>query len=605
MSTNGTPNHRRILVIDDNTAIHADFRKILAQNSAADSEMDDAAAGLFGDAAMPSRKPDFELSSASQGQEGLAVVQEGVRSGRPFEMAFVDVRMPPGWDGVETTAHLWEADPDLQVVICTAYSDFSWGEMMERLDAADRLVILKKPFDSVEVLQLASALTQKYHLLQQVHHHLHDLEETVRKRTAEVEKNAEDFRLITENTADLIATLDAQGGWLYRSPSYERMLGYPREELAAAPAFSLVHPEDLDRVRATLREVLANGARQVLEYRARHRDGSWRNLEAHTAPFRKSNGAVESVLTVARDVTNRKRAEEERRLMEVQLRQAQKLESIGQLAAGIAHEINTPTQYVGDNTRFLQDAFASIAQVFKNYDELLLAAKNNSATPELIARVEASLATSDLAYLFEQIPAAIKETLEGIERVTKIVRAMKEFSHPGGKEKAAADLNKAIETTTTVARNEWKYVADLDLDLDPALPPVPCYLGEFNQCILNLVVNAAHAIGDAVEKQPGAKGRITIRTRREGGFVEVRVGDTGTGIPAAARPRIFEPFFTTKAVGKGTGQGLSIVYNTIVKQHGGTATFETETGRGTTFILRLPVHPAAAEGNGKNGEGLK
>jgi signal transduction histidine kinase len=246
---------------------------------------------------------------------------------------------------------------------------------------------------------------------------------------------------------------------------------------------------------------------------------------------------------------------------------------------------------VGDNTRFLQDSFESIASVLQSYEKLLDAAKCNAVTPEMIARLEEHLAASDLGYLFEQVPAAIKETLEGVERVTKIVRAMKEFSHPGGKEKAAADLNKAIETTVTVARNEWKYVCDLELDLDPNLPQVPCFISEFNQCILNLVVNAAHAIADVVRERPGTKGKITVRTRRDGDMAEVRVSDTGTGIPEAVRTRIFEPFFTTKDVGKGTGQGLYIVYSSIVKKHGGSVCFETETGKGTTFILKLPVTP--------------
>jgi signal transduction histidine kinase len=280
--------------------------------------------------------------------------------------------------------------------------------------------------------------------------------------------------------------------------------------------------------------------------------------------------------------------------MEVQLHQAQKLESIGQLAAGIAHEINTPTQYVGDNTRFLKDSFDNIANVLQTYEELFRAVKGNTITPELVARMESALEASDLGYLFEQIPAAIRETLEGVERVSKIVRAMKEFSHPGGREKSPADLNKAIESTVTVARNEWKYVADLVLDLDPELPPVPCFIGEFNQVILNLVVNASHAIGDVVKEHPGTRGAITVRTRRDGDEVEVRVTDTGTGIPEAFRPKIFEPFFTTKNVGKGTGQGLSIVYGSIVKKHGGTVKFETEVGKGTTFILRLPILPRAA-----------
>jgi signal transduction histidine kinase len=166
---------------------------------------------------------------------------------------------------------------------------------------------------------------------------------------------------------------------------------------------------------------------------------------------------------------------------------------------------------------------------------------------------------------------------------------MKEFSHPGGKEKTAADLNRAIESTVTVAHNEWKYVADLKLELDPNLPLVPCFLGEFNQCILNLIVNAAHAIRDVVKLNPGIKGLITVQTRRDGDQVEVRVTDTGPGIPEAVRARIFEPFFTTKGVGQGTGQGLSMIYASIVKRHGGTVTFESEAGHGAVFIIRLPV----------------
>jgi len=297
--------------------------------------------------------------------------------------------------------------------------------------------------------------------------------------------------------------------------------------------------------------------------------------------------------TLLREIEERKRVEFERQLIEVQLRQSQKLESIGQLAAGIAHEINTPTQYVGDNNRFIKDSFTTIIEVLKSHEELLASAKQNAVTPELLARNEEIRTTSDIDYLCTQIPSAIAETLEGVERVSKIVRAMKNFSHPGGKERTESDLNRAIESTAIVARNEWKYVADLKLELKPNLPSVPCFLGEFNQCILNLMVNAAHAIGDAVKSNPGTKGLITVQTNCDGDHVEVRVTDTGAGIPEAVRPKIFEPFFTTKDVGKGTGQGLAMVYGTIVKRHSGTVTFETEVGRGTTFIIRLPLNPKA------------
>jgi PAS domain S-box-containing protein len=314
-------------------------------------------------------------------------------------------------------------------------------------------------------------------------------------------------------------------------------------------------------------------------------------LDLYSSPVIDKDGKYYGRIWTFRDITERKRAEEVRQTMELQLRQSQKLESVGQLAAGIAHEINTPTQYVGDNTRFVKDSFTAILKVLKSHEELLAAARQNTITPELLARQEAVLAASDLDYLYTQIPSALAETLEGVERVSKIVRAMKEFSHPGGKEKTAADLNRAIESTITVAHNEWKYVADLKVELDPGLPLVPCFLGEFNQCILNLVVNAAHAIGDVVKAQPGAKGLITVKTRRDGDLVEVCVTDTGTGIPEAIRLKIFDPFFTTKEVGKGTGQGLAMIYGSIVKRHGGAVTFESKVGQGTTFIIRLPLKP--------------
>ena len=319
------------------------------------------------------------------------------------------------------------------------------------------------------------------------------------------------------------------------------------------------------------------------------RDGTV--VDRYSAPMRGRNNQYFGRIWTFRDITTDKQREVERQRMEVQLRQSQKLESIGQLAAGIAHEINTPTQYVSDNTRFVKDSFAALLKVLISHTALVSALKSNALTPEMLADTERLIEASDLRYLCEQVPLALNETLEGVERVSKIVRAMKEFSHPGGKEKTPADLNKAIESTVTVARNEWKYVADLTLDLEPNLPFVPCFLGEFNQAVLNLVVNAAHAIGDAVKAKPGGKGTITVQSRRAGEQVEVRVTDTGTGIPEAVRSKIFEPFFTTKGVGKGTGQGLAMIYGSIVNRHGGTVTFESEVGQGTTFIIRLPLKP--------------
>jgi signal transduction histidine kinase len=299
--------------------------------------------------------------------------------------------------------------------------------------------------------------------------------------------------------------------------------------------------------------------------------------------------AIEWALREAEDHRKRNRVERERRLMEGQLRQAQKLESIGQLAAGIAHEINTPTQYIGDNTRFLKDAFIDLIEVFQVVEQMVAAGAPPDQVGQLFLQLQQAASRADLGYLALEIPKAIQQSLEGVERVARIVRAMKEFSHPGTEGKAPTDLNKAIESTLTVSRNEWKYVAELVTEFDPVLPAVPCLLGEFNQVILNLVVNAAHAIADVVGDGGKGKGILTVKTRRDGDWAEVRIGDTGTGIPESVRDKIFDPFFTTKGVGKGTGQGLAIAHAVVVEKHGGSITLETEVGRGTTFIIRLPI----------------
>jgi signal transduction histidine kinase len=295
------------------------------------------------------------------------------------------------------------------------------------------------------------------------------------------------------------------------------------------------------------------------------------------------------IQATVRDLTGRKLAEKQRADIEVQLRHAQKLESIGQLAAGIAHEINTPIQYIGDNIRFLQGAFQDVLQLLQHYDRLLEASRNGPVPDSLVAATETARQNADLQFLVSEIPKAIGQSLGGVDRVAKIVRAMKDFSHPGALEKTPTDLNRVIESTITVARNEWKYVADCRTDFDPNLPMIPCLPDEFNQVILNLIINAAHAIADVVGEGGNGMGTITVSTRRLDSQVEVRIQDTGTGIPEKARNKIFDPFFTTKAVGKGTGQGLSIARSVVVDKHGGTIDFETQTGKGTTFIIRLPL----------------
>jgi PAS domain S-box-containing protein len=582
--------------VDDNRAIHDDFRKTLCPTSAGDTAFL-AADKLFKDDKTAQRLPSvkFELDMASQGQEALEMVRQSLADGRPYAMAFMDVRMPPGWDGVETTARIWEVDPALQVVICTAFSDYSLTDMLKRLGRSDRFVILKKPFDPIEAQQLANACTEKWFLLQQLCEAHATLEQRVIERTEELAKTQARLAHLLRSSPAIIYSLPAAPPqeFSFISQNVASVLGFSSEELTAEGVWSTrLHPDDAARAAEHLAQVLQLGQHRA-EYRFRAKDGSYRWLHDEARLLRDEQEQPMEIVGYCIDVTSLKEMEQARQRMEVQLRQAQKLEAVGQLAAGIAHEINTPMQYIGDNIRFLEESFSSLREVLQAQTSFFTAAKTNTITPEDVAGAERAIEAADLSYLFDEIPSAVKQSLEGVERVTKIVRAMKEFSHPGSREKAPADLNRAIESTVTVTRNEWKYVADVKLELDPELPPVPCLVGEFSQCIVNLIVNGSHAIADAVKTKPGTKGTITISTRRDDEYAEVRVSDTGTGIPEAVRPRIFEPFFTTKGLGQGTGQGLAITYGTIVKRHGGNVTFETEVGKGTTFILRLPIVPLA------------
>jgi signal transduction histidine kinase len=258
---------------------------------------------------------------------------------------------------------------------------------------------------------------------------------------------------------------------------------------------------------------------------------------------------------------------------QTQLLQQSTMASIGQLAAGVAHEINTPIQYIGDNSRFLIDSFNEFIKIIKENKNI-------------------STGNVDVQYLCREIPAAIQQTLEGVEHVAEIVKAMKEFSHPGTVEKTPTDLNRAIMYTITVAKNEWKYIADLKTNLCHNLPMVWCQPNEMNQVFLNLISNACHAIEEKNGKESDVKGLIEITTKQDGEYAVIVIRDTGIGIADSIKSRVYEPFFTTKEVGEGTGQGLSIVHNIIVQKHQGTIGFESIEGEGTTFTLRVPIKSA-------------
>jgi signal transduction histidine kinase len=330
----------------------------------------------------------------------------------------------------------------------------------------------------------------------------------------------------------------------------------------------------------------------IIEGRAQMREIAQREAELEQA-----NASVEE--TVRRRTLELELSREQFRALaetthavERELAQAQKLEAVGRLASGVAHEINTPVQFVSDSIHFVRDAVGDFVELTEKYRGLRAAALEGKFIAEALRVVEEAETAADLPYLIEQVPKALARALEGLDRVATIVRSMKEFAHPDQKEMAAADLNQAIESTLVIARNEYKYVADLVLELGE-LPPVRCFVGDLNQVVLNVIVNAAHAIGDVV-KDSGTRGQLGVRTQKEGQSVIIEISDTGTGIPEANRAHVFDPFFTTKEVGKGTGQGLAIARSVVCDKHGGELTFETTSGKGTVFRIRLPIDGKSA-----------
>lgn len=394
-------------------------------------------------------------------------------------------------------------------------------------------------------------------------------------------ESEERYRELFENASDLVYTTNLEGRITSINRAAVQTTGYSADEATKMSWQQVVDARHWGRAQRSCALLRAGERMAKFEADIATKDGRRVMIEVMPSVIYK-NGKPVAMQGIARDITGRNAAE-------MELRHAQKLESVGRLASGIAHEINTPIQFMGDNTRFLQDSFGGLEILLKKYRDLHDAAAAGAVTPTLIEEVNQAEKESDSEYLLEEIPKALSQTLDGVNRVATIVRAMKDFAHPDGTEKAAADINKALLSTLTVARNELKYVADVETEFGD-LPPVVCNIGDLNQVFLNLLVNAAHAIGEKVDKT-GTKGKIRVRTAREESTALVTISDTGCGIPEANRARVFDPFFTTKEVGRGTGQGLAIARSVVVERHKGTLTFESEVGKGTTFYIRLPLSP--------------
>jgi signal transduction histidine kinase/DNA-binding LytR/AlgR family response regulator len=608
--------NRRILVVDDTPAIHEDFRKILQPDTRQASELDAAAAALFGPDVKTALIP-FDLDSACQGQEGLRKVCEALQAGRPFAVAFIDMRMPPGWDGVETIERLWQEDPRLQIVICTAYTDHSWEEILERLDVRDRLVVLKKPFDSIEVCQLASALTAKWEMTQQAAAKMIGLEEAVRERTEELSKanaallqdivareRAEALRAEHGRLLEMIATGSPleqvlEGVARFAESQIEgatasiRLLSDdgPRPRHGAAPSLpetgtdcidgiaigpqagscgTAMHPREPVIVTGIPQDPMSDDCRAPGAPPGMH--GCW------SMPILSHQGrAVGTFAIYSRQVRELTAAEKrligttahiagiaiERKHSEEQLRQSQKMEAIGQLTGGLSHDLNNLLAIIIGNLDLLHDEISG----------------NPDADEIVNAALEAALRGADLNQRL--LAFARRQPLQPkqVELNSLVTGMMKLLSRT---------LGEHIEVVLSMTEGLWP------ISVDPT---------QLESALTNLAVNARDAMPSG--------GRLAISTRsivldsdyadartdvRPGEYVVLEVSDSGTGMPPEILARVFEPFFTTKPMDKGTGLGLSMVFG-FIKQSGGHVEVYSEVGFGTTVRLYFP-RAAAASGAG-------
>jgi signal transduction histidine kinase len=464
MSSPDTKRKARILVIDDNQSIHKDFEKILAPH-AANAELKSIEADIFGETETAGVEDlvEFELDHALQGQEGYEITLKAQQDGRPYALAFVDMRMPPGWDGLETIEWLWKVDPDLQIVISSAYSDHTWAQITSRLGYGDKLFILQKPFSEAEVLQFAHSLAEKRERQQQ-------------------------------SSLELAKT---------------------HEEL--------------------------------------------KTQKAHT------------------------------QRIERELVMAQKLKNAGQLTSGVSHQINMLAQHAESNVLHLQADIEKVSGLLELYRRGH--SSEHSENQQAAALAEARQIEERLGGTeFENgIQNKLMNIMQAAREMLNVTIAIKEFQTNNQPGERLANINSIIINLLKISRINYEYIADIETDLG-VIPPIYCNVGDINQAFTNLLMNAVYAIATTDKASDSEhKGSIRIATAKHDDGIEVSIQDSGGGIPEDIQADIFTPFAAGRKTGNGSGQGLPIARDILENGHGGSLRFETEPGRGTTFIIRLPI----------------
>jgi PAS domain S-box-containing protein len=545
-STDIKPN-RRILIVDDNRSIHDDFRNILCPDNSDEAAANEMEAVLFGE-----NRPDevsFELDSAYQGQEALAMVSRALAENRPYALAFVDVRMPPGWDGVETIARIWEVDPELQVVVCTAYADYSWEQIRAKVGQPDSLLVIKKPFDNIEVRQLAHALTKKWLLNLQARLQITELARANDSLTMSEERFSKAFHQTP--LPSCIQSFPDQR-FVDVNERMAQVAGYKREEMidrTPAELFLWEKPEVADQwYEGLLRQELVRDQ----EARIRNQAGGLREMLVSLSSI--ALGGQPHALLVAQDVS-------ERVLLERQLRQAQKMEAIGQLAAGVAHDFNNILTIIQGHAGLVQHSL-------------------NPDSPQ---------------------KKSVEQISHAAARAATLIRQLLMFSRKQVMQFRHLDINDILRNATKMLERLVGEHVQIDFHPQNPIPAVHADSSMVEQIAMNLAVNARDAMPSG--------GRLSITTsletihraptpmdpvRRDGQYICLTFRDTGVGMDTQVLSRIFEPFFTTKAVGKGTGLGLSTVYG-IVRQHQGWLEVDSKKDLGTAFRIFFPATQQAAE----------
>jgi len=533
----------RILIVDDNPSIHEDFRKILGVKTASQSHLENVESELFGAIEKAADRKGFRIDSAYQGQEAFELVKKSVAENDPYVLMFVDIRMPPGWDGIETLENVWKVAPEIQAVVCTAYSDYSWDEMTRRLGQSDNLLILKKPFETVEVLQMAHALSRKWFLGRQAQLHMDDLDQMVRQRTTELRASEERFSKAFQASPISMAILrHDDGGIIDSNQSFNTLTGYSAETLRRKKASEL---QFWSAISDSPGFQAASIRLRDKSCTLRNRDESIRQVTLSTEPL--SLGSVPCLLVIVEDMT-------EHLKIEAQLRQAQKMEVIGRMAAGIAHEFNNLLTVIQGDVGLLQ-----------------------SANPSAV----------DRGALLEQI-------MQASQRAATFTRQLLAFSR---KQVLQPRVLNVCELTMRMKKMLGRLVGEkYEVQIHSHAGPICVRADEggLEQVLMNLVLNARDAMVNGGLVEISAE-PVTIDERaasknaeaRAGSFACIKVTDHGTGMTPQILSRIFDPFFTTKDVGKGTGLGLSTIHG-IVKQHEGWVEVTSEVGQGSTFKIFLP-----------------